>query len=148
MQFRDGGDQAEAKTQPWVATAFIGTIEASRDEIAFGRSDAGSVVADAHDALVAHASKAHFDGAAFGREFHGIVDEIGHGLEQKVTVARTTTSSCAPTVKITRLSSAMGSYSSPTSRTRSASATGLKAARRRLCAISVIRNSAVMMAKD
>jgi hypothetical protein len=28
MQFRDGGDQAEAKTQPWVATAFIGTIEA------------------------------------------------------------------------------------------------------------------------
>jgi hypothetical protein len=29
MQFRDGGDQAEAKTQPWVATAFIGTRSVS-----------------------------------------------------------------------------------------------------------------------
>lgn len=47
MQFRDGRDQAEAETQPRVAA--VGTVEASRDEIAFGRCDAGSIVADAYD---------------------------------------------------------------------------------------------------
>jgi hypothetical protein len=46
-----------------------------------------SAVTDAYDALVPHASKAHLDAAAFRREFHGIVDEIGNGLEQEVTVA-------------------------------------------------------------
>jgi len=87
VQFGDGRDEAEAKTQPRVAAAFIGTVEASRDEIAFGGSDARSIVADTHDAFVAHASKAHLDAAAFGGEFHRIVDEIGNGLEQEVTVA-------------------------------------------------------------
>jgi len=47
MQFRDGGDQAEAKTQPRVAAAFIGTLEAPCDEIAFGCTDAESVFAEA-----------------------------------------------------------------------------------------------------
>jgi hypothetical protein len=75
------------RPSPGVTAAFIGTVEASPDEIAFGRSDAGSAVTDAYDALVPHASKAHLDAAAFRCEFHGIVDEIGNGLEQEVTVA-------------------------------------------------------------
>jgi hypothetical protein len=66
MQFHDGGDQAEAETQPGVAAAFIGTVEASRDEIAFARSDAGSIVADTYHALVAHAIP-----AKRGRAPHG-----------------------------------------------------------------------------
>jgi hypothetical protein len=63
MWFRDGGAQAEAETKPRVPSAFIRTVEASRDDIAFGRSDAGSIVADTYDALVTHASEAHIDAA-------------------------------------------------------------------------------------
>src|SRR4029079_13799162 len=87
VQLDDGADQAEAESQPRVAAAFLRAIETPADEVLLAFQYARTAVAHAHDGIVALAQKVDFDAAAFRREFHRVVDEVGDGFEQQIAVA-------------------------------------------------------------
>src|SRR5271156_759912 len=53
----------------------------------FALRDAGTGVADADYTLAAAAKQGEFDTSALGGKFHGVVDQIGDGLEKQIAVA-------------------------------------------------------------
>src|SRR5438477_13070989 len=61
-------------------------IEAPQDSVALVFADAGAGVLDAHDGFVIAAHQPDVHPAAGRREFDGVVDEISHRLNEKITV--------------------------------------------------------------
>src|SRR6202035_3070249 len=87
MQFDDRGNHAQAEAQAFDVSAFVRAIEALGDGFPLCLGDAGSRVTHADDGLALRLKQCELHAPAFGSEFHGVVDQIGNGLEQQVAVA-------------------------------------------------------------
>src|SRR5581483_7584097 len=66
--------------------ASICPVKSPQDHFLFAFGDARSGIADPHDSSLAISNKAKLNPTVFRRELDGILNEIGDGFEQKVTV--------------------------------------------------------------
>src|SRR5712675_466363 len=75
VKLDDGPDQAEAKPHALGLSALLRSIEAPEHDVALVLADARSGVADAHETFAVAVDHSELNPAAFGREFHGVIDE-------------------------------------------------------------------------
>ena len=86
MQMRHGRNEAEAKAiTRGAATAFkpVETLENMREFV--GR-DAGSIVGDGDQRIMFERPHRHSHQPVLFPVFDGVIDEIGHGIEEEVTI--------------------------------------------------------------
>src|ERR1700676_5642809 len=87
VQFDDRRNQAQTKAGSETIAALVRAVEASRHRSPFIFSDAGSGVRNSNDAFAVAVDQGELHAPARGREFQGIVDQVGDCLEKKVGAA-------------------------------------------------------------
>ena len=87
MQFHDRSDQAQAQAQAFGAPAFVRAIKALGHRLAFDLRDARAGVPNPDSGLAVTMKQRQLHPSALRAEFHGVVDQIGDGLEKKIAVA-------------------------------------------------------------
>src|SRR5262249_1200342 len=88
METRDGSDKPEAEPCARVAASLFQPIKALENVLAFIDGDSRSIIGDRNDGTAIILSDLHGHPTAFTAMFDRVVDEVGHGIEQKVPIAR------------------------------------------------------------
>jgi len=87
MEAGNGGDKAEAEPIARSAAIPFQPVKALEDVLAFIVGNSRPIVGDRND-RTAILSDFHGHPTGFTAMFDRIVDEVGHGIEQKVPIAR------------------------------------------------------------
>src|SRR5580700_3799116 len=87
VQLDDRSDQAQAKAEPAGAPALVGAVEALGYRFVLGLGDARTGVLHTDDGLAFASAQGELHPSALGGELHGVVDQIGDGLEKEIAVA-------------------------------------------------------------
>ena len=88
METRNGSDKAEAEPVAGGATTPFQPVKALEYVLTFIDRDSRPVIVDRNDGAAIALSDLHRYLTGFTAMFDGVVDEIGHGIEQEVSIAR------------------------------------------------------------
>jgi len=88
METGDGSDKAEAEPVAWSAATLFQPIKTLEDVLAFIDGDSRSIIGDRNDGTAIVLSDLHGHPTGFTAMFDRVVDEVCHGIEQKVPIAR------------------------------------------------------------
>ena len=88
METGNRSDEAEAEPVAGSAATSFQPVEALEDMLTFIKGNSGPVIGDRNDATAIAPSDLHGHLAGFTAVFDGIIDEIGHRIEQEVPIAR------------------------------------------------------------
>jgi len=88
METGDGGDKAEAEPVAGGATTPFQPVKALEYVLTFIDRNSRPVIGDRNDGAAIALSDLHRHLTGFTAMFDGVVDEISHGIEQEVSIAR------------------------------------------------------------
>ena len=88
METGDGGDKAEAEPVAGSAAASFKPVEALEDVLTFIDGNSRPVIGDRNDGTAIVLLTSTVTRPAVTAMFDGVVDEIGHRVEQEVSIAR------------------------------------------------------------
>ena len=87
MELGNGGNKAQAQAVAGSAATPFQPIKALEDVLKFTGGNSRPVVCDRNDGNTIALGDLHGHLAAFAPMFNGVVDEIGHRIEQEISVA-------------------------------------------------------------
>ena len=86
METGNGSDKAEAESVAWSAATPFQPVKALEDVLAFIGGNSRPIIGDRYDGTALILSDFYGHLTAFTTMFDGVVDEIGHGIEQEVSI--------------------------------------------------------------
>jgi hypothetical protein len=88
METGNGSDKAEAEPVAWSAATLFQPIKTLENVLAFIDGDPRAIIYDRNDGTPIILSDLHGHPTGFTAMFDRVVDEVRHGIEQKVPIAR------------------------------------------------------------
>jgi hypothetical protein len=86
METGNGSDKTEAEPVAWSAAAPSQPVKAPEDVLAFIVGNSGPIIGDRKDGAAIILTDLHDHSTGLMAMFDGVVDEIGHGVEQEVPI--------------------------------------------------------------
>ncbi len=115
MEAGDRGNEAEAEAVAGSAAASLKPVEPLEDMLTFIGGNSRPVIGDRNDGAALAFFDFHGHSTRVTAMFNGVIDEIGHRVEQEVPVARSEHAPIPAILRCPPLSSAAASKSSTTS---------------------------------